>query len=50
MKSPISDLLCKMFQTHRVLFWYDDDKSLRKDFEAAEVDAVRKIGIRWMWI
>ena len=45
MKSPISDLLCKMFQKHRILFWYDDDKSLRKDFEAAEVDAVTKVEI-----
>jgi len=45
MKSPISDLLCKMFQKHRILFWYDDDKSLRKDFESAEVDAVTKVEI-----
>lgn len=40
MKSQINDVLSRMFQKHRIIFWYDDEKSLRKDFESVELDGV----------
>ena len=40
MKSQINDVLSRMFQKHRIIFWYDDEKTLRKDFESVELDGV----------
>ena len=40
MKSQVGEVLARMFQKHRIIFWYDDEKTLRKDFEAVELDGV----------
>jgi uncharacterized protein (TIGR02687 family) len=46
MKSQINDVLSRMFQKHRIIFWYDDEKSLRKDFESVELDNVERVEVQ----
>ncbi len=46
MKSQINDVLSRMFQKHRIIFWYDDEKSLRKDFESVELDGVERVEVQ----
>ena len=41
----ISDPLKRKFTKHRIIFWYDDDSSMRKEFDAVEVDGVEKVEI-----
>jgi hypothetical protein len=36
----------KLFNRHRIIFWYDAKKELRKDFEDLEMPGVEKIEIR----
>ena len=43
MKSQISDVLSSKFQKHRIIFWYDDEKTFRKDFESVELDGVERV-------
>ena len=37
--------LHKLFEQYRIVFWYDDKKNLREDFEALELDGVTKLEI-----
>ncbi len=37
--------LQKLFDQYRIVFWYDDKKALREDFEALELDDVIKLEI-----
>lgn len=37
--------LQKLFDRYRIVFWYDDKKNLRDDFEALELDGVIKVEI-----
>lgn len=37
--------LQKLFDRYRIVFWYDDKKNLRDDFEALELDGVTKVEI-----
>jgi uncharacterized protein (TIGR02687 family) len=41
--SNIQDPLYKLFQKHRIVFWYDTDKELRDDFENLDLPDVTKI-------
>ncbi|WP_153558045.1 BREX-1 system phosphatase PglZ type A [Roseimaritima sediminicola] len=41
--SRITKALEKLFQKHRIVFWYDDESHLRDDFEAVEIDDVAKV-------
>lgn len=43
MNERILKALRKQFSKHRIVFWYDADKDLRKDFEAIELPEVTKI-------
>jgi uncharacterized protein (TIGR02687 family) len=43
MSSQINVVLSRMFQKHRIIFWYDDEKSLRKDFESVELDNIERV-------
>ena len=45
MNERIQRALSKQFTKHRIVFWYDADKELRKDFEAIELDGVEKLEI-----
>lgn len=42
----IQQTLLKMFDRHRIIFWYDAKKELRKDYEALDVPDIEKIEIR----
>ena len=35
--------LAKLFEQYRIVFWYDDKKTLRDDYEALEMDGVTKV-------
>ena len=41
----ITDPLKRKFSKHRIIFWYDDDSSMRKEFDAVELDGVEKVEI-----
>lgn len=43
MESPISQSLHKLFEKHRIVFWYDHKRELRHEFETLVLDSVEKI-------
>lgn len=43
MSSQIERALVKLFDRHRIVFWYDAKKELRDDFEAIELLGVEKL-------
>ena len=45
MSTRISQALTKLFERHRVVFWYDTKKELRSDFEAVSIPDVEKLEI-----
>ncbi len=45
MNSRISHALTKLFERHRIVFWYDVKKELRSNFESLLIDGVEKICI-----
>ena len=42
----IAQALTKLFDRHRIVFWYDAKQELRDDFEAAELEGVDKIELK----
>ena len=44
-ESKIQQALVKLFKKHRIVFWYDEEESLRKDFDAIELPEVDKVEI-----
>ncbi|MBW2163662.1 MAG: hypothetical protein JRF43_04235 [Deltaproteobacteria bacterium] len=42
--SNIQEPLKKIFDRHRIVFWYDTDKELRADYEALDLPDVIKVG------
>ncbi|XUO82784.1 BREX-1 system phosphatase PglZ type A [Halomonas sp. KM007] len=45
MSNRISQALKKLFERHRVVFWYDTKQELRSDFEAVSIPHVEKLEI-----
>ena len=45
MDKNISQALNKLFERHRIVFWYDSEKELRLDFEKLELESIEKIAI-----
>lgn len=45
MSNRISQALKKLFERHRVVFWYDSKQELRGDFEAVSIPDVEKLEI-----
>lgn len=45
MSNRISQALTKLFERHRVVFWYDTKQELRSDFEAVSISDVEKLEI-----
>ncbi|MGB2058420.1 MAG: BREX-1 system phosphatase PglZ type A [Alcanivorax sp.] len=45
MSNRISQALTKLFERHRVVFWYDSKQELRCDFEAVSIPDVEKVEI-----
>lgn len=43
MKERIQTALQKLFERHRVVFWYDAKRTLRSDYEALELPGIEKI-------
>ena len=43
--NKITLALTRQFDKHRIVFWYDAKKELRKDFEALSIEGVEKIGL-----
>jgi hypothetical protein len=43
--STIQPTLKRMFDRHRIIFWYDAKKELRQDFEKLDMPGVEKIEI-----
>jgi len=41
--NKIEGALTKLFDKHRIVFWYDVKKELRKDFDAIDLDGVVKV-------
>lgn len=41
--SRITQALEKLFQKHRIVFWYDEESQLRGDFDAVEIEGVAKV-------
>ena len=45
MDNRISQALVKLFERHRIVFWYDPEKELRNEFEALAISDIEKIEI-----
>lgn len=43
MNNRIARALTKLFERHRIIFWYDAKKELRSDFEALELPGIEKL-------
>jgi len=43
MSDRIAQALTKLFERHRIIFWYDAKKELRSDFEALELPGIEKL-------
>lgn len=43
MSSQIAQALTKLFDRHRIVFWYDAKQELRNDFEALQLPGVEKL-------
>jgi len=43
MSDRIAQALTKLFDRHRIIFWYDAKKELRNDFEALELAGIEKL-------
>ena len=41
--NKIEGALSKLFDKHRIVFWYDAKKELRKEFEAIDLDGIKKV-------
>ena len=46
MENSIALALSKMFERHRIVFWYDAKQELRGEYEALEIPAVSKIELQ----
>jgi uncharacterized protein (TIGR02687 family) len=44
--SKIKEALEKRFESHRIIFWYDEKKELLDEFEQINIDAIEKIQIQ----
>ncbi|WP_426039699.1 BREX-1 system phosphatase PglZ type A [Brevundimonas sp. DC300-4] len=45
MSDRISASLRRLFEEHRIVFWYDVDRDMRAEFDAADLDGVTKLEI-----
>ncbi len=46
MEDRITQALNKLFDRHRIVFWYDAKQELREDFEALQLDSIEKLEIK----
>lgn len=41
----IEESLHKIFQDHRVVFWYDDQEKMRDQYEEVSINSVEKLEV-----
>ena len=41
--NKIEEALSKLFQKHRIIFWYDENEELKQEFDELALDGVEKI-------
>jgi uncharacterized protein (TIGR02687 family) len=46
MNDRITQSLTKLFEKHRIVFWYDAKQELRQEFEAIALDSIEKIELK----
>lgn len=46
MENRIAAALSKLFERHRIVFWYDEKNELRLEYECLDIEGVEKIEIR----
>lgn len=46
MSARINSALEKLFQKHRIIFWYDEESHLRDSFDAVDLNAIEKVEIQ----
>lgn len=46
MNERILKALSKLFDKHRIVFWYDDEVTLQADFDAVAIDQVEKVELK----
>ncbi len=46
MNDRITQSLTKLFEKHRIVFWYDAKQELRQEFEAIALDGIEKIELK----
>jgi len=44
-ENRIQQALCRLFEKHRIIFWYDAKKELRADFDGLALAGVEKVEI-----
>lgn len=44
--NKIKEALLKRFESHRIIFWYDEKKELTEQYEELEIDEVNKIHVQ----
>jgi hypothetical protein len=49
LENRITQALTKLFERHRIVFWYDTKGELRSDFEAVSIPDVEKLEIAMKW-
>ena len=45
MNNQIPSALKRLFEKHRIIFWYDEKKEMRADFDSLELAGVEKVEI-----
>jgi uncharacterized protein (TIGR02687 family) len=45
MKDKLNQALTRIFDRHRIVFWYDEKKELRKEFDSIDLPQVEKVEI-----
>ena len=43
--TEIAQALTRIFERHRIVFWYDAKRELRAEFDDLALDGVEKIGL-----
>lgn len=46
MNDRITQSLTKLFEKHRIVFWYDAKQELHQEFEAIALDGIEKIELK----
>ena len=45
MNKQLRDALSRLFDKHRLVFWYDESREMREEFEALQMEGMEKLEI-----